>query len=78
MQTNNKLQEAYDTLIEYADSNFKKSTDPLYKPLQREMAAYAECFEEAANYLHGKFPLEIRQATTLRFQEIREHHLSEE
>lgn len=72
------LQNHYNKLIKYADVNYAQSQEPMFAMLQRELLAKAEAFEAAADLFYSNFADYILTTTTMRFREIREHHMSEE
>ena len=76
----NKLQETYNFFIKMANQQFILSQEDymIKAGLGTSLLAKAEAFEGAADHLWSKFPKEIIPTTTMRFNDIREHHLSEE
>lgn len=72
------LQNHYNKLIRYADVNYAQSQEPMFAALQRELLAKAEAFEATADLFYSHFPDYIITSTTMRFREIREHHMTEE
>lgn len=72
------LQNHYNKLIRYADVNYAQSLEPMFAQLQRELLSKAEAFEAAADLFYSDFADYIIVTTTMRFRDIREHHLEEE
>lgn len=72
-----KIQHTYNRLIRMANISYIQSNEEVYKPLHRELIAKTEAFEAAADCLYSSFTDEINPVETMRFKEIRKHHLNE-
>lgn len=72
-----KPQELYDTLIKMANLNYDHSGQPVFSEFKEMLLGKAEAFEDAAAYVSHKFR-EVKTTTTDRWNETREHHMSEE
>ena len=71
----NKFQSHYDTLIRQANLAYVQSQEPMFAALSSILLAKAEAFEDAASLFGHHFP--VKTTTTMRFNDIREHHMSE-
>jgi hypothetical protein len=73
-----KLQQLYNSLIKYSNKNYLESQMDIYSMMQNSLQAKAEAFESAADLLWSKFKEEINPCTTMRFEDIRKHHMTED
>lgn len=73
----NDLQKVYNKLIKTANISYIQSKEEIFAGLHRELNAKAEAFESAADCLLSAFPNEITRVETMRWEDIRTHHLSE-